>query len=327
MGKDSIFSSEEYERAYQNIKERVTRNAKSVDEPVSIILGGQPGAGKGNIYTIASIRFKGNIVEIDCDKFRADHPNSKSLYAQDPDNYGLNTNPFVFAVVDRLVMELREKKYNMIIESSMKSSHSALSNHELLTPYGYKIEAHIMATDKETSWQGTLDRYQDQLKKGLLARKVPKEFHDQVVGNIGNALDEIYRSGKMTNILIFNRQRECIYNMQETPTINPSIMLDSIINQSALVGKAMADRERKETSIKSESPIHTLAGATDKKQPSEIVDPYFIEVGSEKAAEKLKSNGIAFKMKENKGHFIVTINRSDKKKVHDILTQQKKFVL
>lgn len=254
MDKDIIFSSEEFEYAYQSIKERITQKVSSVDSPVAIVLGGQPGAGKGNIYTIASIRFGGNIVAIDCDKFRADHPDSKELYEQDADNYGLNTNPFVFAVVDRLISELREKQYNMIIESSMKSSHTAFENYDLLTPFGYRIEAQIMATAKEDSWKGTLDRYKDQMKKGQLARKVPQKFHDEVVENIANALDEIYRSGKMSNILIYNRDKKCIYNMKETPHINPSIMLDSIINQSTLGGKAM-------TNIESEELIHKARSA------------------------------------------------------------------
>ena len=69
----------------------------------------------------------------------------------------------------------------MIIESSMKSPNTAFLCHELLMPKGYKIEAQIMATPKEISWLGVVERYEEELKNGDLARIVPKEFHDNVV--------------------------------------------------------------------------------------------------------------------------------------------------
>lgn len=48
--KNIIFSSEEYEAAYQYIKNMVIEIISGVQEPVAIILGGQPGAGKSSIY-------------------------------------------------------------------------------------------------------------------------------------------------------------------------------------------------------------------------------------------------------------------------------------
>lgn len=229
MKVDAIFLNPEYERAYQAIKTDTLLGITPVANPVTIVLGGQPGAGKSALYDIADVRFRNNIAHIDCDKFRPDHPESESL-ALDATTYGDRTNDFVFAVADRLVEELGEQKYNMIIESSMKSPHTAFQNYEILSPQGYVIEAQIMATPKEVSWQGVNDRYHEQLAKGEQARMVSKEFHDMVVDNISNSLDEIYRSGKMSNILIYNRDRKCLYNMQNTPDLNPSQFLKNLID-------------------------------------------------------------------------------------------------
>lgn len=218
------FSPEEMQ-AYEYIKRTVTKGKHGVDQPVAIVLGGQPGAGKSGLYEIARERFSDNIVELDCDAFRQYHPHSEQL-AQDAATYGEKTNPFVFEVVDRLVAELSDQGYNMIIESSMKSSHTALENHALLSPKGYAIEACIMATPKDVSWQGVVDRYNSQLAKGIQARMVPQEFHDMVVAQIPSAADEIYRSGKMSNIRIYNREREVLYDMQRTPDISPKAILE-----------------------------------------------------------------------------------------------------
>lgn len=65
----------------------------------------------------------------------------------------LETNPFIFAVTDRLVEELSNEKYNMIIESSLKSSHTALQNASELPPKGYTVELAVMATASEVAWQ------------------------------------------------------------------------------------------------------------------------------------------------------------------------------
>lgn len=221
------FSPEEL-RAYEKIKMLVTRGKHGVDQPVAIVLGGQPGAGKSGLYEIARERFSGNIVELDCDAFRKHHPHSEQL-AQDAATYGEKTNPFVFEVVDRLVAELSDQGYNMIMESSMKSSHTALENHALLSPKGYEIEACIMATSKEVSWKGVVDRYNEQLASGEQARMVPQEFHDMVVAQLPGAADEIFRSGKMSNILIYNRDREVLYDMQRTPGISPKAILEEHI--------------------------------------------------------------------------------------------------
>lgn len=245
MDKDIIFSSEQYERAYQKIKNRVTDEISSVQNPTAIVLGGQPGAGKSSLYKEADIRFRKNIAHIDIDKFREYHPDAAELNKV-PETYGQNTNEFAGAVVDRLIDELGEKRFNMIIESSMKSPNAAFQNYDLLNPRGYKLEAQVMATPKEISWQSVQDRYEKEKQEGKLARTVPKDFHDYVVENIANSLDMIYQSNKMNDIIIYNRDMEVVYQMTETPHINPSILLDSIINQSVLGGKAMTDIENKE---------------------------------------------------------------------------------
>ena len=225
-----LLLEEEFNQAYQKIKQMVTKNKKPVKFPVCITLGGQPGAGKSNIYNIAKKRFSNNIVELNCDAFRVFHP----YYHQINKIYGkedvLKTNPFVFKVVDLLIEELSEEKYNLIIESSLNSPYSALQNGKTLPPKGYKVELHIMATPKDVSWQGTIDRYNKELKNGGSPRAVSKEFHDKVVKNICYSLDVVKKSGLMSNILIFNRNKKCLYNQQKDKNTNPCLLLFSIIN-------------------------------------------------------------------------------------------------
>lgn len=231
MPNNKLFLLEDqFKKIYQFIKEKVTKNKYPVSSPIAITLGGQPGAGKSNIYKIARRRFSQNIVELNCDLWRVYHPYYKELnkiYGKDD---VLKTNPFVFLVVDLLIEELSNEKYNLIIESSLNTPYSALENGTKLPPKGYKVELQIMATPKQISWQGTIDRYNNVLKKGGIPRAVSKGFHDLVVNNICSSLAIVKESGLMNNILIYNRNEECLYDMKKDTTVNPCLLLSNIIN-------------------------------------------------------------------------------------------------
>ena len=225
-----LLSNNEFKIAYQTIREKVTKNKFPVKYPIAIILGGQPGAGKSNLYQIAKNRFSGNIVELDCDAFRIFHPyynQIKKLFNREDSS---KTNPFVFKVVDLLIEKLSDEKYNLIIESSLNSPNSALDNGKNLNPKGYKVELQIMATPKTISWQGTIDRYNKALENGESPRAVSKEFHDKVADNICSSLDIVKKSGLMSNILIYDRNKICLYNMKKDKNVNPVLLLYLIIN-------------------------------------------------------------------------------------------------
>jgi len=225
-----LMTEEQYQNAYQQIKNDITKNKTRVDSPVAIVLGGQPGAGKSNIYQIARRRFSNNLIELDCDAFRIYHPYYEQIKLIFGKEDGSKTNPFVFRAVDTLVEELSDEKYNLIIESSLNRSKTAINNGKMLPPKGYEVELHVMATNKEVSWQGTINRYYEEMRKTGKPRAVPRDFHDKVVSNICNSLYEVKQSGLMSNILIFDRTQTCLYNMKENKDVEPSILLDQIIN-------------------------------------------------------------------------------------------------
>ena len=225
-----LLSEEEFKKAYQILKEKLTKNKHPVNSPIAITLGGQPGAGKSNLYDIARKRFSNNIVELDCDAFRIYHPYYKQIKEIFGKDDAVKTNPFVFKVVDLLIEELSNDKYNLIIESSLNSPNSALDNGKNLPPKGYQVELQIMATPKQISWQGTIDRYNKELKKGGNPRAVSKEFHDKVVDNICNSLNIVKKSGLMSNILIYDRNKNCLYDMKKDTKIDPCLLLYCIIN-------------------------------------------------------------------------------------------------
>ena len=68
------YTDSEFKHALARNLRSLTRGKKSSKQPIAILLGGQSGAGKTTIHRIKQKEFQGNIVIIDGDSFRSQHP-------------------------------------------------------------------------------------------------------------------------------------------------------------------------------------------------------------------------------------------------------------
>ncbi len=239
----SKVSDKEFDKLYKLIKKRILQGKKTTDKPFAVILGGQPGAGKGNVYKYYADNVTSNFVELNCDDYREYHPHFKELYKKYGDADSDYTQDFVSKINKRLVCDLSEAGYNMIIESTLHSQNVSLSINEQLKALNYKVDLCVVGTSKDVSWQGTINRKEQAINDGIQPRAVTREYHDYVCENICNSLSTVYESGKMDNITIFNRNKECLYDMSKTPDVNPSKLLDSIINRTSFVLKKISKNE------------------------------------------------------------------------------------
>lgn len=244
---------EVFEAIYQDIKFNVVYKKFATpvpvgEKPLAVVLGGQPGAGKSNVYTHYEDVLSNSIVGIDCDAFREHHPYYVQIYEDCKKNGGnpsAITNDFVYAISDRLVAELSEERYNMVIESTLRSPDVAKNFVEKvwddgvdfrLKEKGYEVHLAVVGTHKDISRQGTKDRYEHQLRdyeSGISKkppRAVPEDFHDMVVDSICDSLRDVYESGLMDEIKIFGRSGDCFYSMISTPDLDPTPVLSDKIN-------------------------------------------------------------------------------------------------
>ena len=255
------------EEAYQDIKNTILEGKTPVDTPVSVVLGGLPGSGKGNIYKFYKQKpsISGNIVELDCDKFRKYHPDAFSFSAEE---YANKTNDFVFATVDRLIDEITPEKYNFIVESSMRTPEAAFTNANNLKPIGYKVEVAVMATDKDTAWQGTIDRFNEaaeEYERNIAAglkyleppRPVDEDFFNRVVDGIEDSLTKIYTATDengvsqtpVDDIIIYTRQGEILYHKEETPELNPVPILSARLFNTPKEARAIIDDYKQSSGV------------------------------------------------------------------------------
>ena len=133
------YTDSEFKHALARNLRSLIRGKKSSKQPIAILLGGQSGAGKTTIHRIKQKEFQGNIVIIDGDSFRSQHPHYSGLqqeYGKDSVEY---TKDFAGKMVESLVTELSHLGYNLLIEGTLRTIDVPKKTAQLLKNKGYKF--------------------------------------------------------------------------------------------------------------------------------------------------------------------------------------------
>ena len=230
-----------FEILYAEIKNQLTREKQPVEQPFMVVLGGQPGAGKGNVYKKYASEITDNFVAVNCDDFRQYHPNFKALFQKYGDDDSDYTQDFVNKINIRLVDELSKSGYNMIMESTLRSPYVALAVNDQLRPLGYKVELCVVGTNRDVSLQGTISRKAEMIVKGEQPRGVTPSYHESVCDSIVESLSKVYSSNAMDDIFIYTREGTCLYDSEQTPELDPSPILEARINLPEKEAKVKID--------------------------------------------------------------------------------------
>ncbi|MDR1101830.1 MAG: zeta toxin family protein [Clostridiales bacterium] len=219
---------------------------------VVIFMGGLPGAGKSNSIEDIKEEYKGNIIAVDMDEYRKDHPKAKDIFevgempevkAKEPSYYSNKTNKFARRVSRGLLKRLREAGYNVIIDGTLRSPRYAIRAARIFKKKGYASAiVEIIATDKKTAWDGTQKRLIEDTKKRnaeitngeeseIFPRAMGREYYDSVVESLPESISELYKSGEFERIRIVDRQNIVYYDSAETPDLNPREILRKLLEE------------------------------------------------------------------------------------------------
>ena len=108
------YLDEELDLAFQKILNYYKSEYKTQKEPKAFLLGGQPGAGKFSLESMINI--KNEYISISGDDYRKSHPRYKQfnkIYGKDS---SIHTQQQVGEMVEKLVKELKQEKYNIILD-------------------------------------------------------------------------------------------------------------------------------------------------------------------------------------------------------------------
>lgn len=241
------FSEDDFQKALQRSIRALIRGKTIPDQPKAILLGGQSGAGKTTIHRIKQKEFQGNIIIIDGDSYRSQHPNYLALqekYGKDSVDY---TKGFAGKMVEHLVDELSKQGYHLLIEGTLRTTEVPKRTAQLLASKGYQVSLALIGTKPELSYLSTLIRYEElYVIDPNQARATPKEHHDGIVENLIDNLRELEREHLFNQIQIYQRERTCIYDSETDKCSATEVLQDCLFGEWSKIEKEMmkAGQER-----------------------------------------------------------------------------------
>ncbi|MGN1371396.1 MAG: zeta toxin family protein [Candidatus Coprovivens sp.] len=228
----SYYSEEQAKDAAEIIYNRITNGCTSVDNPVCIYLGGQPGCGKSTVSMTIKENFNlGGIVEIGIDNYRTYHPNyleieraiKKHWEGKTPtenDSPGNDiadfTHSFAGRMTDILQVLISDKRFNIVMEWGMRTPEGPLATMKSLKEKGYKNIVNFIAVHKDVSLEACKIRADVMNDYRHIVRRVPNYFHELACSTLADSAKTIYEEGfikskTVDNFFLVNRNSKVLW--------------------------------------------------------------------------------------------------------------------
>lgn len=225
------FTEKQFDYLIKKNIERLTKNKTISANPKAYLLGGQHGSGKTTLHAVISDIENDNVITIDSDTFKQQHPNYEEL----ADKYGKevseHTKDFSKKMTENIIDVLSDKKYNLTIEGTLKATDVPIKTAFNLSNKGYDVDLFVMSVPKVQSYLGTLERYEDMyLREPGTARATPKQIHDNIVKELPGNLSNLYEKGIFNDIRLYNRKGIKISSTKEKPGNDPGKTLEKELN-------------------------------------------------------------------------------------------------
>lgn len=197
------------------------QNSKINKVSTLYLLGGQSGAGKSFITKQIREDIDFNGIVVDVDLFRELHPNYKEIYKKYGKENAKYTHEFASRVADEVLKKALEEKVDVILDGTLKSYETPLERVKTFKEKGYTVEINTVVVKGEKSYLSNLMRYEELLERKKIPRLAPKEVHDKCLVGYPETISKLYETGLVDEIKLYNRNKECVYDMSKTPNINP----------------------------------------------------------------------------------------------------------
>lgn len=203
------YTMEEFEISYRKIYNMLVRDNIPQKKRCVVFLGGQPGTGKTSFVEQDDLFAK--YIKINGDEYRKYHPNIKEITTYDLDNMASRTQGFVNQCIERLINDLSEEGYNLIIEGTLRDPQITINTCSSLKDKGYTTDLYIIAADAVTSWEATLNRAHLSEEIGETPRLVPIDKYNYIVNNLSRSVEAIEKAECFDNIHVVDRDNRILY--------------------------------------------------------------------------------------------------------------------
>ena len=193
-----------------------TFNVRPTDQAIAIILGGQPGAGKGELITIATKMLAGNLVICNADEYRDFHPLSDEIKANYEEFYPDITVDYSQPWNNGLRAFCEQQGLSYVMETTFTSGARMNETISDMKSKGYRVVILLLAVNERFSLLGTYLRYLEMKNLSGYGRRVSKKIHDEKYGLVPSTLKAVQEAGLYDEIQIYKRKPEQRGKLQES---------------------------------------------------------------------------------------------------------------
>lgn len=188
--------------------------AERSDDPCTVFVGGQPGAGKTRATRLVRISglHDGSLLPVNGDDLRQYHPDYNRLCDEDPLAMPERTAKASAAWI-RMTMEyVDENRIPAIVEGTWRNAATVLDEAANAKRAGRSTHAVVLAVPPVLSRIAILERYYRDRSAGLPARWTPASAHENAVANLPATVRAVATSPLIDRFTVISRDGEVLFD-------------------------------------------------------------------------------------------------------------------
>lgn len=198
-------SEKEHNKIYQIIKKIVYENKRTVENPIAIIVGAQPGSGKGSLIGYSKKMFPdNNVIIISSDDYKPFHPKAGEIAKNFPTAYSSVVERDSARWTSEILQEAIQNRYNFIFEATLKNER-ILERMKELKENGFNVMVRGMAVSYLESLLSAYERYEKQVESRSWGRFFDPLNYNYIYRNIPNTIEAIEKSNDCDALEIYKR--------------------------------------------------------------------------------------------------------------------------
>lgn len=225
---------------HEDVRPEVFGDARGEDDPVLVLLGGQPGAGKTRAALFAQSLTDRPLIPVIGDDLRSHHPDYRDLQRNAPEQMPGVTQAVSGPLVQRAIQYAAQHRHSVLVEGTFRDPQVALGTAADQRAAGFRVHAVAVAVPPAVSRAGTLARFAEAQESGA-ARWTPPAAHDAAVQGMPGTVEALGASEDVHRLSIISRSGELLFD-STTPGAQRGHQARAVIEHT--YARALTESER-----------------------------------------------------------------------------------